>query len=252
MVNKTRYMNLLKFKAYMKKRIVKKISETKMSINVNTDSYPYKSSTIIKGKYRTRTKVDLLEWLFVNFRYTKKMIHSYISKNSNWYWNHHNKFINIKINNTLLNKTKKEEKTLVVHIKNVLSSTYSGKQFTHIGLENEPEFEWHIDDEYHHQKYKNRFVISQSEKENLGTQYIYCPRLKFHKDLIVKFGRNISHIFACLETLTDEFCKKQSKKYIAKELMLSNIPSYLFHKSPEYVKNSCQRKVWVFEEDRSI
>lgn len=251
MVNKTRYINLLKFKRYIKKRILKKISETKMSINVNNDSYPYKSSTIIKGKYRTRTKVDLLEWLFVNFRYTKKMIHSYINKNNNWYWNHHNKFINIKINDTLLNKTKKEETNLVAHIKKILSSTYSGKQFTYIGLENDPEFEWHIDDEYHQQKYKNRFVISQSEAGNLGTQYIYCPRLKFHKDLLLKLGRNRWDIFACLENLTDEFCKKQSKKYIAKELMLSNIPSYLFHKSPDYEKDTCQRKVWVFEEDRS-
>ena len=252
MVNKTRYMNLLKFKAYMKKRIVKKISEINITINVNNDSYPYKTITVIKGKYRTRTKVDLLEWLFVNFRCTKKMIHLYISKNSNWYWNHHNKFINIKINDTLLNKTKKEETNLVDHIKNVLSSRYSGKQFTYIGLENDPEFEWHIDDEYHQQKYKNRFVISQSEAENLGTQYIYCPRLKFHKDLILKLGRNRWDIFTCLETLTDEFCKKQSKKYIAKELMLSNIPSYLFHKSPDYEKDTCQRKVWVFEEDRRI
>lgn len=245
MVKATRYLNLLKFKRFFKRHIIKTVKDQIVRIEKkNRDLYKTTTTNYNKRLNKQIYKVSFLEWLKINYGITKKMIINYVNNNHHWQWNCYKKLINIKVHDSILGKSKSEKDNIIKKFQTILSNRFSG-QYSFVELENDPENKWHVDGEYNNvTQYTNRFVIAQSENGYLGTQYTYCPNLKMKK---LSFCDKEWAILFCCENLTHRFCKTLSKKYYAKELMLSNIPSYLFHKSPDYDIYSCNRTIWLFE-----
>ena len=245
MVKATRYLNLLKFKQFFKSHIIKTVKHQMIRIEKkHRDLYKTTTTNYNKRTNKEIYKASLLEWLKINYGITKKMIINYVNNTHNWQWNCYKKLINIKVHDSILGKSKVEKDNIIKKFQTILSNRFSG-QYSFIELKNDPENQWHIDGEYNNvTQYTNRFVIAQSENGSLGTQYAYCPNLKMKN---ISFFDKEWVIYQCCENLTHRFCKTLSKKYFIKELTLSNVPSYLFHKSPEYDHSSCNRTVWVFE-----
>lgn len=245
MVKATRYLNLLKFKRFFKRHIIKTIKHKMIRIEEHDrNSYKTTTSTYNKRKKKQIYKVSFLEWLKINYGVTKKIIIKYVEKNHHWHWNCYRKLVTINVQDTILGKSKLEKDNIIKKFKTILSKRYQ-KEFTFVELNNDPENRWHVDGDYNNVKeYTNRFIVCQSEQGNLGTQYAYCPILKQKK---LSFCNKEWAIYDCCENITHRFCETLSKKYYIKELTLSNVPSYLFHKSPDYNKDSCNRTIWVFD-----
>ena len=75
MVKATRYLNLLKFKRFFKRHIIKTIKHKIVWIEEHDrNSYKTTTSTYSKRRKKQIYKVSFLEWLKINYGVTKKRL----------------------------------------------------------------------------------------------------------------------------------------------------------------------------------
>ena len=242
-VNTIRYRNLLKLQLFCITKIKGILQNYRFTV-CKRDQVSEKE-VFLRKKYKTfcihyfsgnpnkilKGTVSFLEWIKLNTKWKISDIKKYIKNNTNWYWNNQ-KIIKIKIyENILLHNKNKDLNKIAKRISLLLQRRYN-KYYnfdSFYDFKKLSDTNWHIDDKYTNKDNNNNiFILSQSSIGNLGTRYQYAPRIKinsFRNTLIEDIYTKILNLFF------DKF-KKPHKK--SEELMLTNIPSCVYHRGPKY------------------